>query len=516
MAHAAPAASAHWPSFASLETSLRSDDGAGRCPAAEGPGIRKCLTTGPMGFVMSPQLISILVLAVMFVIATVLPVNIGVLGFVAAFLVGTLVADQSTDAIIGGFPADLFLTLVGITYLFAIAQNNGTIDWLVALAVRAVRGRIAAIPWIMFFSAAVLTAVGAVSPGAVAIIAPIALGFAAQYGINPLLMGLMVVHGAQAGGFSPISIYGGITNGVVERAGLPLNEIATFLASLVVNLVVAALLFAVLGGRTLLRRRAGTPKRPGRTGSATAAVPHVHVAPPQGGAQAHGDAQAMTDWRQETERAPDSLLDQPPAEGLAPRSRPYQLLTVAGLVTLAVLILAFDLEIGFVAITIGLVLALVSPHLQKRAVGQVTWPEIVLITGVSTYVGVLREMGTIDYVGDSVAGLASPLLAALLLCFIGAVISAFASSTAVLGSLIPLAVPFLQAGTGVSPIGFIAAMAVSSTIVDVSPFSTNGALVLANAQGVDRDLFFRRLLAYGALVTVAAPVVVWLAFIVVG
>jgi hypothetical protein len=85
----------------------------------------------------------------------------------------------------------------------------------------------------------------------------------------------------------------------------------------------------------------------------------------------------------------------------------------------------------------------------------------------------------------------------------------------VLGSLIPLAVPFLQAGTGVSPVGFIAAMAVSSTIVDVSPFSTNGALVLANARGVDRDVFFRRLVAYGALVTVVAPVVLWFVFVVV-
>jgi hypothetical protein len=106
------------------------------------------------------------------------------------------------------------------------------------------------------------------------------------------------------------------------------------------------------------------------------------------------------------------------------------------------------------------------------------------------------------------------MLAALLLCFIGAVVSAFASSTAVLGSLIPLAVPFLQAGTGVSPIGFIAAMAVSSTIVDVSPFSTNGALVLANAQGVDREAFFRKLMAYGAIVTVVAPIVVWALFVV--
>src|ERR671916_3040668 len=197
---------------------------------------------------MSPELISILVLGLIFVVATLLPVNIGVLAFAAAFLVGTLVADQNTDDIIAGFPSELFLTLVGITYLFAVAQNNGTVDWLVELAVRAVRGRIAAIPWIMFGLAAVLTAVGAVSPGAVAIIAPIALGFAARYGISPLLMGLMVVHGAQAGGFSPISIYGGITNGVVAKAGLPLSEIATFLASLGVNTAVSALLFFALGG----------------------------------------------------------------------------------------------------------------------------------------------------------------------------------------------------------------------------------------------------------------------------
>jgi di/tricarboxylate transporter len=126
----------------------------------------------------------------------------------------------------------------------------------------------------------------------------------------------------------------------------------------------------------------------------------------------------------------------------------------------------------------------------------------------------MEEMGTIDYVGHSVAGLASPLVAALLLCLIGAIVSAFASSTAVLGSIIPLAVPFLQGGTGVSAIGFVAALAVSSTIVDVSPFSTNGALVLASAKGVDRQVFFRQLLRYAAVVTIAAPIVLWLVFVV--
>ena len=155
---------------------------------------------------MNSHWISIGALIGMFVLATALPINMGLLAFVGAFLVGTLVAGMGTKAIIGGFPADLFLTLAGITYLFALAQNNGTIDWLVRMAVRAVRGRIAAIPWIMFFIAALLTAVGAVSPAAVAIIAPIALGFAAKYGINPLMMGLLVIHGAQGGGLSLIHI----------------------------------------------------------------------------------------------------------------------------------------------------------------------------------------------------------------------------------------------------------------------------------------------------------------------
>jgi di/tricarboxylate transporter len=459
---------------------------------------------------MTPQLISIYALVAMFVVATLWPINMGVLAFVGAFLVGALLAGQETAEIIDGFPGGLFLTLVGITWLFALAQNNGTIDWLVRLAVRAVKGRLAAIPWIMFLISALLTSVGAVSPGAVAIIAPIALGFAFRYQISPLLMGLMVVHGAQAGGFSPISIYGGITNGVVAEAGLPLSPMTTFASSFFVNAAVALLLFILLGGRKLLQAGSGV--------IAAVNVPHIEIAKPATGPQIFGDSEAEA-LSPQIGREAGGDANRLTEDALAPEGSDdgslYQIVTLAGLALLAILVLAFKLDIGFVSLSIGLVLALWAPNTQKRAMSQVAWPEIMLITGVSTYVAVLEHMGTIDFVGDSVAGLASPLLAALLLCFIGAVVSAFASSTAVLGSLIPLAVPFLQAGTGVSAIGFIAAMAVASTIVDVSPFSTNGALVLANAQGIDRQVFFRRLLGYGAIVTVVAPIVLWLIFIVV-
>lgn len=457
---------------------------------------------------MTPHLISIYALVAMFVVATIYPINMGVLAFVGAFLVGTLLAAQTSKDIIAGFPGGLFLTLVGITWLFALAQNNGTIDWLVRMAVRAVKGRIGAIPWIMFGISAMLTAVGAVSPGAVAIVAPIALGFAFRYHISPMLMGMMVVHGAQAGGFSPISIYGGITNGVVAEAGLPLSPMTTFAASFVVNAAVALILFMTLGGRKLMSARMETIE--------AVTVPHVEIARAATGPQIFGDseAQALTKRVSEEGGGDSNRLVAEVDDINQPEGTAYQIFTLAGLALLAVLVLAFNMDIGFVALTIGLALALWNPTMQKRAMAQVAWPEIMLITGVSTYVAVLQHMGTIDFVGDSVAGMASPMLAALMLFFIGAVVSAFASSTAVLGSLIPLAVPFLQGDNGVSAIGFIAGMAVASTIVDVSPFSTNGALVLANAHGTDKQAFFRKLLNYGALITVAAPVVLWLIFVV--
>ncbi|RJE82596.1 SLC13 family permease [Paracoccus onubensis] len=457
---------------------------------------------------MTHHVIAIGLLVSMFVVATALPINIGVLAFVGAFLVGTLLAGETAKDIIAGFPDSLFLTLVGITWLFALAQNNGTIDWLVRSAVRAVKGRIALIPWIMFLIAALLTSIGAVTPGAVAIVAPIALSFAFRYHISPLLMGMMVAQGASAGAFSPIGIFGGITNGVVIRAGLPINEMVTFAASFFANAFCVLILFFVLGGRKLMSVRVDL--------DSPYQVNHIEISKPATGPQIYGDSEAEALSRRIGKEGGGGDSNRLVADSVAESrsdGNAVRMLTLLGLAAVAILVLAFKMDIGFVSLTVGLIVALCQPTLQKRAMTQVAWPEIMLITGVGTYIAVLEGMGTIDFIGDSVAHMASPMLAALLLFYIGAIVSAFASSTALLGALIPLAVPFLQAGTGVGPIGFIAGMAVASTIVDVSPFSTSGALVLANSQGIDRQVFYRQLVSYGALITLAAPAVLWVVFV---
>ncbi len=462
---------------------------------------------------MSTELIPILALVVMFIAATVWPVNMGALGFVAAFFVGTLAVGMSTDDIIGGFPGELFLTLVGVTYLFAIAQNNGTVDLMVRGAVRLVRGRVALIPWVMFGITGVLTAVGALGPAAVAIIAPIALGFAARYKINALLMGMMVIHGAQAGGFSPISIYGVTVNTITADAGLVDSPLALFLGSLLFNAAIGVLLFVFLGGRSLIGRHVDDhhPEVPDADGSGVA------------GLRAERNQRcvpAARRWRRRVAGATATKSRVPTAAVVAPKPDTpgvtfEQIATLVGLAALALFSLVLDLDVGFISMTVAVVLALLSPTAQKGAIAQISWSTVLLIGGVLTFVGVLQEAGTVDYVGTAVAGLGMPLLVALLLCYIGAIVSAFASSTAILGATIPLAVPFLLAGD-VGAVGVIVALAISSTIVDVSPFSTNGALVLANAQGVDKDRFYKQILKYSALVVVIGPLVAWAVLVVPG
>lgn len=449
---------------------------------------------------MSPQIATIIGLVIMFIIATALPINMGAVAFALAFIIGGIFVGMEGKEVLGGFPGDLFLTLVGITYLFAIAQKNGTIDLLVHWAVRAVRGRIVAIPWVMFVVTAVLTAFGALGPAAVAIIGPVALRFAKQYKINPLMMGLLVIHGAQAGGFSPISVYGSITNGVVQKAGLEVTEMAVFLTSLGFNFMMATICFFAFGGVALMRRGAVA-----MGGGELALASGPQASSRQFAIEGHGALVSAGGGTLSND--PDALE----AVGIT-RER---LFTLVGLVGLGVAALIYNLNVGLVSITVAVVLALLSPASQKGAVDGISWSTVLLICGVVTYVGVLEKAGSVDFIGNGVSNIGIPLLGALLVCYVGGIVSAFASSAAVLGATIPLAVPFLLQGH-LGAAGVICALAVSSTIVDVSPFSTNGALVVASAAKEERESLFRRFLVYSGLVVVFGPLLAWLLFVVPG
>ncbi len=403
-------------------------------------------------------LLSVAILVAIFLAAVWLPVNMGLIGLACALGLGVLVAGLPVKDVLAGFPADLFVTLLGITYLFGIASQNGAIDWLVARAAALLGRHTAFLPLLVFLVAAVLTALGAMGPAAVAVVAPIALRLARSHGFSPLMMGLLVVHGAQAGGFSPISIYGGITAKVLVSSNIAPDPMYLFLASAAFNAAIALAIWGVYARR-----------------EAQAGVHHEGEIMP-----------VALDWNGAW--------------------------TLAGLAALALGSLLFKVDIGFMALLVILGLAIAAPATQRGALARVDWSTNLLICGIVVYVALLDKIGTLDAASATIGAVGSPVLAVLLLCYLAGIVSAFASSTALLGVIIPLAVPIL-AGTNIAVMPVISAICIANTIVDTSPFSTNGALIVSNVPEDERPAMLRKLLGYAAIIVGVGPLLAWAVFV---
>jgi len=418
---------------------------------------------------VSLHLAGIIGLVAIFVLGTPGSVNLGVLAFAMTFVVGTIAGRETPAEMYRGFPVDLFVLLTGVTYLFAIADRNGTLAWIVKGSVGLVRGRRRLIPWAVFGVAAAPAMAGAIGSAGVALLAPISMRLAERCDIDRRLIGLMVVHGAAAGNFSPLNVLGAIVLQALASRGLTMSPWSLFAANLAYNILLGLIIVAVFGRRSRLERGVTAPQRSNA---------------------ADKDAD------------PDRL------------SRPSleQACTLVALVSVAVLSLGFGLSIGFTALSIGAVLQLAFPRTTAGAERQIAWGVVLLVCGVVTYVGALQRYGTVEAVGSGIAGVGTPMVVAFLLCAVGAVTSAFASSAAILGALIPLAAPLMLQG-GVGTTGLVIALALSATVVDATPFSTVGALVVANANEAERPQVYRGLLSWGAVMVLTAPLVTWMLFI---
>ena len=169
-------------------------------------------------------------------------------------------------------------------------------------------------------------------------------------------------------------------------------------------------------------------------------------------------------------------------------------------------------DVGVAALFASLALVAARPGVQKAALEGVPWSAILLVTGVVLYVAMLERIGAVAGLQARVSALADGAAAALVVCYLVGFVSAFASTTGTLGAAAPVVAP-LASDPSLTPLGVVAAIGVASSVVDVSPLSTSGALLVASARPRDEALFFRALLVYAAAMVGAAPLLAWLVFV---
>ncbi|MGN7396683.1 SLC13 family permease [Peribacillus frigoritolerans] len=426
---------------------------------------------------MSLELITIMVLLIMFIIGSVISVNMGILGFVAAFVVGSLISSLSVEDIYSAFPVDMFILLAGVTYLFAIAQNNGTLDLIISGGLRLVKGNVALLPWVLFGLCTLLTSVGVSTVAVAPIVFPIGLRLAFQYNINPILVGLLISTGMYAGSFSPLNLFGLVVSGIMDSVGITHSPVLFYLNCFIFYVLISVVIFILFGGVRLLKEKSNVQSVVAST--------------------VEGNSTNMDD---NSSKSGFTL---------------YKGATLVGIGLLVTMALVFEMNMGFGALMVGLVLSLMAPKKQADVLKNMPWTVMIMVTGIMTYVGVMEEVGTMDYMTEIIASVGNPLYASLTASYVGGVISAFASTAGFLAAVIPLSVPILQ-DPSVSVVGVVSALAIAASVVDISPFSTTGALILANVQGVNDRLFFKKLLYIAGSFIALGPGLAWLIFVLIG
>ncbi|MFI5310519.1 MAG: SLC13 family permease [Gemmatimonadales bacterium] len=394
---------------------------------------------------MSPAVASLVALLVVLITSLASRINVGVLAVALAWPIALYSAHWKADALMATFPSSLFLTLLGVTLLFSVAQVNGTMNAITHHAVRLCRGNVALLPILFFFLAGGVSTVGPGAIAASALVAPLAMAIGVSAGVPVFLVALMVGNGANAGNLSPISAVGVIVQTLMKQAGLGGHEWSVWAANFTAHALVAFGAYFLFGGLKLMR------------------------------------AGRVTEYVDETSLTPRHWL------------------TLAVITVWITVVVGFKMNVGLSAFAAASVLVLLGAAEDVPTVKAVPWAVILMVSGVSVLIGVLEKTGGMDLFTTMLARISTPATANGMMAFVTGLISTYSSTSGVVYPAFLPAVPgFVQKLGGGDPLQVAMSINVGAAIVDVSPLSTIGALCLAALPlGLDPRPLFRKMIIWG-------------------
>jgi di/tricarboxylate transporter len=414
---------------------------------------------------MSLPVLSLLALLAAVVAGSFLPVNVGLLSIALAFLIGVLPGGLKLQAVVAGFPAGLFLTLLGVTLLFSQARVNGTLDRVAAVAIRCARGRAGIIPIIFFLLALVFASIGPGNIAATALLAPLAMAAAGRAAVPAFLMAIMVSSGANAGALSPFAPTGIIANGLMTKIGLEGAQWTNYISLLVAQSFVGFAGYFMFGGIRLLAAR--------KTAEAVQRMDY-NVMP--------------FTWQQK--------------------------LTLAIVAALILSVLVFNLDITIGAFTGAAVLSLARAADEKEALRSMPWSVILMVCGVTVLIGVADKTGGMGLLTSMLSELSTQETITGVIALVTGVISVYSSSSGVvLPAFLPTIPGLIEKLGGGDALAIASSIIVGAHLVDISPLSTLGALCISNAApDVDRKRLFNQMLIWGLSMCVVGAIVCYIFF----
>ena len=370
-------------------------------------------------------IISLLVLVVVVAVGFIKKINLGFFALGAAFILGT-VGGMTAKQITSGFDSSMFVTLVGVTFLFGMASQNGTLDLFSKKIVALVGKHTVLIPILMFFLSAFISAIG---PGHIAagiLMTTFAMYLACEMSINPMATALYAKLGANAGCASVLSLTGILAKNLSEPLGYSGFGLHLFLTTLLSGFIFTCIVYVMYKGYKV---KADNPMK---------------------------------------------LSD-------IPKFNRDQLLTIGAIIVMVVFCIGFKFDTGLFAFVAAAVLILLGAADEKKAIKGIPWGTLVFICGVGALVNVINKLGGIDLISDFLTTLMNEHTASPIMAATSGILSWVSSTTGVvMPALYPIAADVATKFNGASYVELISAITATSFAAAISPLSTGGAIIMSS------------------------------------
>lgn len=351
--------------------------------------------------------------------------NVGILMIGFAFIISKFYG-ISNKQLLAGFNASLFVTMMGVTYLFSILIKNKTLEILGQKIVGLVRIK-KALPIAIYFVGFVLTAMGPGSIPVLAIMPVIAIPIAFSAGCSPMMLSIIGECGAFGGRMTKITPEGLLTIRLMEEQGITSGIMPVWACLFLTSIVLSVVCYIYYKGWKMEESGEGR--------------------------------------RNET----------------AGKFNRDQIISLIGLAALIVGAVAFSWNVGLTAFTIGMILSAIGVADEGACIKAIPWSVLILVSGVGILMNVVLESGGIDLLSNSLTAVMSQRTAAAIMDATACFMSFFSSGLGVVfPTLMPTCGPVAaNFGGAVNPSLLVAMVAVGGTVSGLSPVSTTGALIMS-------------------------------------
>ena len=321
----------------------------------------------------------------------------------------------------------MFVTLVGVTFLFGMASNNGTLELFSKKIVALVGKHTVLIPILMFFLSAFISAIG---PGHIAagiLMTTFAMYLAFEMDINPMATALYAKLGANAGCASVLSITGVLAKNLSEPLGYSGFGLHLFLSTLLSGFLFTLVVYILYKGYKV-------------------------------------------------------KADNPLKFSEIPKFNRDQWLTIIAIIIMVICCIGFKLDTGLFAFAAAAVLILLGAVDEKKAIKGIPWGTLVFICGVGVLINVIDTLGGITMISDFLTKFMNEHTATPILATTSGILSWVSSTTGVvMPTLFPIAADVCKTfGSGVNYVELISAITATSFAAAISPLSTGGAIIMSS------------------------------------